>query len=85
MRYKYSKKNIINNRSKYLLLKIGDRKKYVDAAQQYEIKYKYSLGNDKLENADELYFNIIGTEWMTGIDNVDFKVIFPNTKEPKTK
>ena len=74
---KYSKKNIINKRSKYLLLKIGDKKKYVDGAQQYEIKYKYSLGNDKLENADELYFNIIGTEWMTGIDNVDFKVIFP--------
>ena len=44
----------------------------------YTIKYKYYIfGRDGLKNADELYYNIIGTEWDTSIEKVTFKITMP--------
>ena len=46
-------------------------------SKDYEIKYKYNLGEDPIKDADELYFNIIGTEWDTVIGNITFKITMP--------
>lgn len=64
--------------SDYISLKIGSSAKTLLGDYTYTIKYKYYIiGKDGLENADELYFNLIGTEWDTSIENVNFKVNMP--------
>jgi len=61
----------------YTVIKIGDPNKYVSGQQNYEISYLYNLGKDKEKNYDELYFNLIGYEWETSIENVSFTISMP--------
>lgn len=63
----------------YTSLKIGSASHTLLGDHTYIIKYKYYIwGRDELEDADEFYFNIIGTEWDTSIDNATFKITMPN-------
>jgi len=59
------------------VIKIGSASKTLKGAKDYTIKYNYNIGKDKSENYDELYYNIIGNEWDTVIDNVTFKITMP--------
>ena len=59
------------------VIKIGDADRYVDGDVEYIICYTYSLNKDTLKNADEFYFNIIGTEWDTSISNITFNIKMP--------
>ena len=62
----------------YYSIKIGDSDRTITGAKEYVIKYKYTIyGNDKLSNKDELYYNIIGTQWDTTISNVTFTINMP--------
>ncbi len=61
----------------YYNLKIGSADNTVNGSHYYQIKYRYDLGNDKNKNYDELYFNIIGDEWDTGIGNITFNIEMP--------
>ncbi|MEG0022480.1 MAG: DUF2207 domain-containing protein [Bacilli bacterium] len=63
--------------SKKLKLKIGDPNQFITEDKTYNISYLYSLGQDKTKDFDELYFNIIGTEWDTTISNVNFTITMP--------
>jgi hypothetical protein len=64
--------------SGYTSLKIGSASQTILGDHTYTIKYKYYIhGRDRLEDADEFYFNIIGTEWDTSIENVTFKITMP--------
>ncbi len=67
----------IYNESGYKVIKIGDPDKTLIGEKSYKISYKYDIGKDKAKNFDELYFNIIGTEWDTYIDNVSFNIVMP--------
>ena len=58
-------------------IRIGDANTYLTGKQNYQISYKYHLGSDKTSKYDELYFNIIGTEWDTVIGNVSFTINMP--------
>lgn len=58
-------------------IQIGDADKTISGPKDYEIKYTYNLGKDPVKDYDELYFNIIGTEWDTTIDNVSFTITMP--------
>lgn len=58
-------------------IQIGDADKYVIGEHKYQLSYDYVIGLDLLEGADELYFNIIGTEWNTRIKNVNFEINMP--------
>lgn len=60
-----------------LKLKIGSANKTLTGKKEYIIKYNYRLSNDKEKNFDEIYFNIIGNEWDTIINNVTFKIHMP--------
>ena len=60
-----------------LELKIGDPDRMITGERTYAIKYKYSIGNDPLENADELYYNLVGNNWDTTISNFSFKITMP--------
>lgn len=60
-----------------LNIKIGDPNSYADEYTTYNISYTYDLGDDNVEESDDVYFNIIGTEWNTIIDNVTFRIKMP--------
>ena len=60
-----------------LNLKIGSANQTIIGEHTYVIKYKYYIGKDPIKDADELYFNLIGTKWDTNIDKVNFKITMP--------
>lgn len=59
------------------IIKIGDDNETFTGDATYVIKYNYNIGEDPLEKVDELYFNIIGTDWDTMIGNVTFTIVMP--------
>ena len=62
----------------YYEIKMGSSGTTVTGKQTYVIEYTYNIGKDPIKDADELYFNLIGTEWEdTIIKNVTFKIKMP--------
>ena len=61
----------------YWFIKVGNPSYLLTGTKVYTIRYTYVLGKDKLKNADELYFNIIGAEWDAPIGNIGFKITMP--------
>ena len=59
------------------VIKIGSEDVVLTGKQNYEIKYTYNIGKDPVKEADELYFNIIGPEWDTNMENITFTVTMP--------
>lgn len=68
-----------SNENGYKVIKIGDANNTVTGKHTYTIKYKYDIGKDPLENADELYYNLIGDEWDTSISDISFKITMPKS------
>lgn len=62
--------------NKYVI-QIGSANQTILGEKTYIIKYTYNIGKDKINDYDELYFNIIGPEWDTVIGNVSFIVTMP--------
>ena len=58
-------------------IQIGEGSVYVKGDVNYVIKYTYDIGRDPMLTKDEFYYNIIGTNWDTTIESVDFAVHFP--------
>lgn len=69
--YEFSKFN-----GKYEI-KIGNAHTTLTGKHDYKLKYTYNIGKDPLEDIDELYFNLIGQEWDTIIDNITFTIEMP--------
>lgn len=61
----------------YKVFQIGNANKTITGSHVYNISYKYNIGKDPLKNNDELYFNLIGTEWDTHINKVTFSITMP--------
>ena len=58
-------------------INIGSARRSLSGEKTYTIKYTYNLGKDPLSGYDELYYNIIDTEWDTVINNVTFNITMP--------
>lgn len=67
----------ISNEASNLVVKIGKASTTLIGEQTYQIKYKYSIGEDKSKNFDEFYYNIIGDSWDTTISNINFTIHMP--------
>lgn len=67
----------INKDSQQCIIRIGSEDKTVTGAHDYTVSYTYTLGEDRNEGFDEFYFNIIGDEWDTYIQNVSFTITMP--------
>lgn len=78
--YKYS----VSKSGSDIVVKIGDADKLVDGMQEYRISYRIQFYDDGLPNADEVYYNLIGTDWDTTIDHVSFSVTLPKSFDPGT-
>lgn len=57
----------------YKKIKIGNPYKLISGPHNYKIVYDYNF----LDNKNEFYFNIIGTEWATEIKHASFSVTMP--------
>ena len=73
----------VSTRDGKCVIRIGDENKTVSGSRDYTISYNYVIGKDTGEGFDELYYNIIGTEWSTYIDNVVFSVNMPKEFDEK--
>ena len=67
------------NAGRNLRLQIGDPYAFAPEIQRYVIRYRYIIGDDRLPDMDELYFNLIGTGWDTAIRKVTFGINMPKT------
>ena len=67
----------LSTESGYKVIKIGDANYTLTGQKNYEISYLYNLGRDKEKEYDELYFNLIGSEWDTSISNITFTITMP--------
>lgn len=59
------------------VIKIGSNNNTFTGKKTYVIKYTYNIGEDPLDNVDELYYDIIGNGWDTVIGNITFNIIMP--------
>jgi len=60
-------------------IRIGDSNKTVTGDQTYVLSYKLRFGNDGVDAFDEVYYNIIGTDWDTTIGHVSFSIELPKS------
>jgi hypothetical protein len=58
-------------------VKIGSSGSMLKKSHTYTIGYTYDIGADRLKNADEFYFNVIGDDWDTCIGNITFRIRMP--------
>lgn len=65
------------NENGYKVIKIGDASHTLTGQKNYSISYLYNLGKDPAKEYDELYFNLIGNEWDTSINNITFTITMP--------
>jgi uncharacterized membrane protein len=64
----------VSNDGDYKSIKIGSSNNYVEGDQQYAISYRVLNAINFFKDHSELYFNIIGDQWATTIDAVNFNV-----------
>lgn len=70
-------KYAIEKDSNWLNLRMGDPDQTIIGPQTYIITYTYKIGDDRVPDYDELYFNIIGSDFSVPIDQVDFTITMP--------
>lgn len=70
-----------SNSGDYKSIKIGDKTEYVSGEVEYIISYDYIIGDDKISEFDQFYFNLIGTEWDCMIENAEFHIKMPSNIE----
>lgn len=63
--------------NKQQIIRIGDPDVWLDGSHTYVVSYDFAIGKDHSELADFLYYNIIGPQWTTQIENVNFSIEMP--------
>lgn len=58
----------------YLDIKIGSKDKLVEGDQQYILSYKVLNAINFFTDHSEFYFNVIGNQWDTQIENINFNI-----------
>ena len=70
----------INTYDEGVTLAIGDANNYVSGPKTYHLSYEIQTHDLQLSNdAQMIYFNLIGSEWDTTIANIDLTVILPKS------
>lgn len=64
----------LSSEGNYKVIKIGSADKYVNGDQEYVIRYRVLNAINFFKDFSELYFNVIGDQWKTTIDSVNFSV-----------
>lgn len=69
--------------SGYMVIRIGDPGRYHTGRVVYSISYTHALGNDKIDERDFVYYNLVGTQWDCKISGVSFSVSLPKDFDPE--
>lgn len=60
-----------------MVIKVGDPNKFNTGKVVYDISYDHALGDDKIDEGDFVYYNLIGTYWDCSISGISFTVTMP--------
>ncbi len=66
----------------YKVIKIGDADYTINGRHSYEISYNYDIGMDHSDQADFLYYNLIGPQWTSPMEEVTFSIEMPHEFDP---
>ena len=58
-------------------IQIGNPDMTINGNKEYVISYLYDIGKDKSKDFDEFYFNLIGYEFDTSIEGIEFRITLP--------
>ncbi len=71
-----------NVSSGYVTFRLGSENRTVIGPQKYIISYDYTIGSDRNNEYDELYYNLVGPGWQAPIKDFTFEVNFPKPIDP---
>ena len=60
-----------------LIIKIGDKNIFLEGDQSYKISYKIGNGIQDYPEHQELYFDLIGSDWQTDIEKLIYQINLP--------
>lgn len=69
-RHKYE----VRTEGSFKVIRIGSGDKYVNGQQEYTIHYRVLNAINFFDNHSELYYNVVGDQWNTVIEQVNFTV-----------
>lgn len=61
-----------------LIVRIGDKDKYVDGKQVYRIRYRVLNPLDFFEENSQFFWDLLGVSWPVPTENFNFELIFPD-------
>lgn len=79
---KTNDKTHIKDEGRYKYIRLGNPQKYITGRKKYEISFIQDLGWDRNSKYDEVYFNIVGNDWDTYIENFKFSITLPKPFNP---
>ncbi len=76
-RIKASEEIDVSRSSQDVTIRLGSADKTVTGTHDYSLAYRYDIGEDRFDEYDEFYFNIIGVDWQEPIRRTTFTLKFP--------
>lgn len=84
LNYKTKVENISSNQEKlvyeedgHVFIRLGNEFDYFSTPKVFNLSYNINLGDDRISAFDQLYYNIIGTDWDVPISNISFNITMP--------
>ena len=68
--------------SGYATFRLGSPDRTVTGIKEYRISYSYTIGDDRNEEYDEFYYNLLGPGWQAEIKDFTFSISFPKPIDP---
>jgi len=61
------------------VIELGGNDNQITGSKAYVVTYLYDIGKDRGKGFDEFYFNLIGLDWDTTIDEIEFSITMPKS------
>ncbi len=68
--------------SGWVTFRLGSENRTVTGLKEYQIRYTYAIGDDRNEEYDEFYYNVVGPGWQAPIKEMTFRITFPKPVDP---
>lgn len=72
------------NHGSYMEIRIGDPDVFHTGPMTYVISYSFVMGADRNSEFDQVYWNLIGTDWSSPIEQTSFRVTMPKEFDEST-
>ncbi len=64
-------------------IRFGSSDSYILGPKTYDFTYSLDIGEDDYPDYDEMYYNLLGTDWGIPVRNFTFRVSFPESIDPQ--